>query len=103
MTPQLLAERYVRKSLRESSKVAAMILRHCPEFVTAKRPDETVDAFLNRIGYSTIEHETVLQITERARVNGSRPIATLTVWMRHALADELDRLADAFTSERLAA
>jgi hypothetical protein len=93
VTPQTLAERYVRKSLRESSRVAALILRHCPEFISNERPDETVDRYLRRIGLGTIRHAAVVGITERARVNGSRRIADLLVWQRHALADELERFS----------
>lgn len=93
MSPELLATRYTLKSLREGAQVAALILRHCPEFVTKHRPTETVDQYLRRIGHGTMDDNAVVEITEAARVNGSRRIADLKVWMRHGLADQLDAFA----------
>lgn len=93
MSPELLATSYLRKSLCESAKVAAVILRHCPEFITHTHPQETVDQYLRRIGHGTLHDETVIAVTELARVNGSRRIADLKVWQRHALADRLDGFA----------
>lgn len=93
MSPQLLAERYVRSRLTQDAKVAAVILRACPEFIWNDRPEETVDNYLRRLGCGTIRHEAVLAITETASVNGSRLISSLKVWQRHALADQLDAFA----------
>lgn len=90
MSPQELVERYIRTDQRRDAKVAAMILRACPEFIG----DEKIDSFLGRIGAGTIRQETVLAWTETARVNGSRPASRLTVWQRNALAAELEKFAE---------
>ena len=92
MTPHALIKRYLREDLRRDAKVAAVILRACPDFVTDVR-DERIDEFLSRIGAGTIRDETVLGWLERAGVNGARPVSTLKPWMRYALADQLEAFA----------
>jgi len=92
MSPRALIKRYLREDLRRDAKVAAVILRACPEFITDVR-DERIGDFLGRVGAGTIRDDTVLGWLERAKVNGARPVSTLKPWMRYALADELDAFA----------
>ena len=89
MSPQALINSYLKRSLKQDAKVAAVILRACPEFVG----DEKVDTWLSRMGCGTIHPDAVLQLTEQAKVNGSRPVSRLKVWQRHALAQQLERFA----------
>ena len=90
MTPQALVSSYLKRSLKQDAKVAAVILRSVPEFVG----HEKVDPWLSRIGAGTIRSSRVLAILEAAKVNGSRPVSSLKIWQRHALAAELDRFAE---------
>ena len=93
MTAQVLVSNYLRRSLKQDAKVAAFILRACPEFVTDVR-DERIADFLCRIGAGTIRDETVLGWLERSKVNGARPVSALSSWQRNSLALELQRFAE---------
>lgn len=92
MSPETLVSSYLRRSLSQDAKVAAVILRTCPEFITDVR-DERIGDFLGRIGAGTVRDETVLGWLERAKVNGARPVSTLGVRQRYWLAAELSRFA----------
>lgn len=89
-----MVHRYVHRALIHDSKVAALTLRFCPEFITNSEPEETVDHYLHRMGCGTIRDEAVERLVIRANVNGSRRVSSLSVWMRHALADQLEKFAE---------